>query len=285
MISRAQLTFGFLAALLALTPLTRVQAAERVVTLAPHLAELVCAVGACKQLVGSVSHTDYPEQARSVTHIGDAHAVNPEVVLSLEPTLVLAWDGGTPARTMLQLEKFGLRVEAIRVRTLDDVGLALFRVGALLGREDHACKVEAEYRSRIDALRAQHADLPPIDVMYQIDPEPAFTINRDSPISEAIELCGARNIFADYPQLAGPVGREAVLARDPDAIIFGKQDDVDGIHHGWARFPRLRANRADNLIAIDASTLARATPRMAEGVAELCHALNAARRRLHELDR
>jgi iron complex transport system substrate-binding protein len=257
--------------------------AARVIALSPHLAELVCAAGACDQLVGVVRHSDYPDAVLKIPQIGDAHAVNPEAVLALKPDLILSWDGGTAAPTVARLERLKLRVEPIRVRSLDDVGLALLRIGALLGTEDAACAAEAKFREQIATLRARYANAAPIDVMYQLEPEPVFTVNRDSPISEAMALCGARNIFADYRHLAGPVGRESVLAADPAAIVFGRQDDVDGIRRGWLRFPRMRAVRANNLIAVNADQLARATPRMAQGTAELCEALDAARARLAAL--
>lgn len=257
--------------------------AARVVALAPHLAELTCAAGACDQLVGVVKHSDYPDAVRAVRQVGDAHAVSIEAVLALKPDVILVWEGGTPTQTVARLERLKLRVESIRVRSLEDVGLALLRIGALLGTEDAACSAEGTFRTAIDALRQRYANASPIDVMYQLEPEPVFTVNRHSPISEAMALCGARNVFADYTHLAGPVGREAVLAADPGAILFGKQDDVPGIRRGWLRFPQMRAVRADNLIAVDADQLARATPRMAQGTAQLCEALDAARARLAQL--
>lgn len=257
--------------------------AARVIALAPHLAELTCAAGACDQLVGAVKHSDYPDAVARLAQVGDAHAVSLEAVLALKPDLILAWDGGTPAATMARLRDLGLRVESVRVQTLADVGLALLRLGALLGTEDAACQEEARFRAAIDGLRTRYAHAPPLDVMYQLESEPVFTINRASPISEAMAVCGARNVFGDMRSLAGAVGREAVLAANPGAIVFGRQDDGDGIRRGWRRFPSLLAVRANNLIAVDADRLARATPRMAEGTAALCEALDQARARIAAL--
>lgn len=254
-----------------------------VVTLAPHLSELVCAAGACDQVVGVVKYSDYPTELLKRAQIGDAFAVNAEAVLALKPDLVLSWQGGTPEQTVVQLKRLGLRVESIKVRSLDDVGLALLRVGALLGTEDAACAAEKAFRQRIGVLRQRYAKATPIDVLYQIQVDPVFTINDDSPISQALALCGARNIFGGYKLLAGPVGRESVLAADPGAIVFVKEAGADGLRESWARFPSMRAMRAQNLIEIDADRIARATPRMAEGAAALCEALDGARARLAKL--
>lgn len=269
--------------LLLVAMMAAADAKERVVTLSPHLAELVCAVGACDQLVGVVKYSDYPPELKTRAQVGDAFAANAEAVLALKPTLILSWDGGTPERIVTQLRRVGLNVQAVRVRTLEDVGTALLRVGALLSVEDAACQAEVAYRQQIETLRGRYANAAPIDVVYQLEPEPIFTINHDSPISEALALCGAHNVFADRPRLAGAVSREAVIAADPDAIVFGKQDDVAGIRAGWERFAGMRAVRSGNLIAVDADTLARATPRMAQGAESLCAALDLARRRLAAL--
>ena len=260
-----------------------VQSAMRVIALAPHLAEMVCAVDACDQLVGVVRYSDWPPPVQKVAQIGDAFAINAEAVLALKPDLILYWDGGTSARTLEQLQRLKLRAEPIRVRTLEDVGLALLRVGALLGKEDAACAEQNRFSERIDALRTRYAKAKPIDVLYQVEPDPIFTINRESPITEALAVCGGRNLFGDIAHLAGPVGREAVLARNPGVVVFGKRDDVEGIRRGWARFPNMRALRANNLVAIDADKLERAAPRMAEGIAELCETLDEARKRLDAL--
>lgn len=254
--------------------------AERVVSLAPHLAELVCAAGGCDQLVGTVAYSDYPESVGKLPQVGDSFAVNGEVLVSLQPTLVIAWDGGTPEATLAQLRRLDMRVELIRVRGLRDIGRALLHLGALLGTQAEARAAEAEFRVRIEALRARYAKAEPLRVFYQIEAEPMFTINHDSPISEAIALCGGVNLFADLPLLAGSVGREAVLGLDPDAIVYGRQDDAAGIVAGWRRLPRVRAVASGNLIAVDADRLARATPRMAQGVGGLCKALDQARARL-----
>lgn len=269
-----------LAALLLLSMSAR---AGGVVTLSPHLAELVCAAGACAQLQGVVKYSDYPAEVLTRAQIGDAFAVNVEAVLALKPDLVLSWDGGTPEQTVATLRRLGLRVEAIRVRTFDDVGFALLRIGALLGTEDAACVAELAFRERISALRARYANAPAISAMYQIEADPVFTVNGDSPISEAFALCGALNIFANLKHLAGPVGRESVLAADPGAIVFSRRDGGAAVRASWLRFPAMRAVRANNLIAVDADKLARATPRMAEGAAELCEALDRARARLLNL--
>lgn len=253
-------------------------AAERVVTLAPHLAELVCTVGACDRLVGVVAHTDEPG-AKDVPRIGDAFSLNPEAVLALRADLVLAWRGGTSPQLVERLQALKIPVRWVAVNTLEDVGAALLDIGGQLSREDAACAAEARYRGRLLQLRERYAGRPELRVFYQIEVQPMFSVNRQSPISEAIELCGGVNVLADMPMLSAPVSTEAVLAARPDVIVYGRQDMAAAIRAFWARWPQLRAVHQGQLYAIDADRLTRQSPRVLEGVAELCETLEVARRR------
>ncbi|MBI2384162.1 MAG: cobalamin-binding protein [Gammaproteobacteria bacterium] len=252
-------------------------AAERIVTLAPHLAELVCAAGACDKLAGVVAHTDYPPPAAGRPLVGDAYNVNAERVLELNPDLILAWDGGTARATVERLEALKLPVRWVRIRRLEEVADALERVGELAGSSGPAHAEAARYREGLARLRRRYAAARKLRVLYQLEVEPIYSVNRDSPISQAIELCGGVNVFAALPQIAAPVGREAVLKADPEVIVFGRQDDVAAIRASWARWDRVSAVRDGQLHALDADLLARATPRMLDGIGQLCELLGRAR--------
>lgn len=251
--------------------------ATRVVALAPHLAELVCAAGACDQLVGRVDYSDYPPQIHKLPLVGDAFTLNAEALLALEPELVITWDGGTPVATVSQVQRLGIDHLAIRVNALDDVATALLQLGQRLGTQQPARAAADRYQKRIAELRERYRDVRRLRVFYQIEADPIFTINGDSPISQALALCGGDNVFADLPRLSGSLSQEAVLARNPDVVIWGKQDDNAGIEAFWHRWPDAKATRGGHLYAIDADTLERATPRMTDGIATLCATLDRAR--------
>jgi iron complex transport system substrate-binding protein len=267
-------------ALLAVLLGASASAAERVVTLAPHLAELVCAAGACAKLVGVVDYTDYPPEAVAKPHVGDAFSVNAEVILGLHPDLILSWDGGTAPALTAKLAALGVPVLPVGARTLDDVAQALETVGERLGSASVAHTAARTYRERLADLRHRYAGRAPLRVFYQIEARPAYTINRQSPISQAIETCGGVNVFADLPQLASAIEPEALLAANPDVVVFGKQDYVDEIRAQWAAWPHSRAQRSSTLYAVDSNLLERQAPRVLDGVEELCGVLQQARDRL-----
>lgn len=259
---------------------TTAVAADRVIALSPHLAELTCAAGACDKLVGTVAWSDFPESVKRLPQVGDAWAVSVERVVGLRPDLVLAWEGGTPRETIERLRGLHLRVEAVAIRRLDEVPAALRTIGGWVGSAASAERAAADYTRRLRQLRRAHASDASVRVLYQIESNPPYSVNRDSPISEAIALCGGANLFADLPTLAAPVDREAILARDPQAVLYTKQDDVAAIRDFWRRSPPVSATRLGALYALDGNLLDRATPRLLDGVEQVCAALSDARAKI-----
>jgi iron complex transport system substrate-binding protein len=252
--------------------------AQRIVSLAPNLTELVFTIGAGDRLVGADSFSDYPEAAKRIARVGDAFQVDYERVLALEPDLVLVWDTGTPQPVIEKLSHLGLNVERISTTSLADIARALHRLGELTGTTDAAEKAAVAYSTAIDGLRRAHVTETPITVFYQISSTPLYTINRRHLISEMLALCGGRNVFADLEQLAPPVSLEAVLERNPEAIFAG--DDVrEDPFVIWRPWRNLRAVELGNLYVLHVDRIARATTRIVAGAEEVCEVLDRARKR------
>jgi iron complex transport system substrate-binding protein len=253
--------------------------ALRIVSLAPNLTELAYAAGAGDALVGTVDYSDYPAAARSLPRVGDAWRVDPESVLALRPDLVLAWSSGTPEATIARLEALKLRVVPIATYRLADVATALRTIGRMAGSEGAAEAAASRFEADIGRLRSAHADARRLGVFIEIDDEPLYTVNDRHVISEVVELCGGRNVFADLPQLAPAVTIEAVLARNPD-VILTTDDTIEDPQALWRGWKTLVAVRSGTIYSMASDTLTRATPRLTLGAREVCAALDDARKKL-----
>lgn len=248
----------------------------RIVTLAPHLAELVVAAGAGDALVGVSAYTDYPPRLSALPRVGDAFRPDQEALLRLAPDLVLAWGGGTPDEVVDRLRAQGHRVEVIPSRSLADVAAALRHIGRLTGHPDAGAAAADRFETRIAALDGGGRR---VRVFYQIDTAPLYTVNGEHFISALIERCGGINVFADLGTLAPTVSVDAVLQADPDVILAAgaEGDDVLDV---WSRWPALTVNRAETRFLLPPDVLVRAGPRLADGGEAVCAALDEARRRL-----
>jgi iron complex transport system substrate-binding protein len=252
----------------------------RIVSLAPNLTEIAFAAGAGGQLVGTVEYSDYPEAARALPRVGDGWSVDVERVLALRPDLVLAWASGTPEATIARLRALRLRVVSVPTFRLADVPAALRMVGEMAGTRPVAEAAATRFESAIGALRERYAGAGEVTVFVEIDDEPLYTVSGRHVISEAVELCGGRNVFDDLPQVAPRIDVEAVLARNPQ-VILSTDDTVEDPREAWRRWPELDAIRLGAVYSVPSDTVARATPRLVDGVGAVCSALDDARRRLN----
>jgi iron complex transport system substrate-binding protein len=254
--------------------------AQRIVSLSPHLTELLFAAGAGTQVVGVDDASNYPLQARHLPRIGSSSTLDYERVLALKPDLVVAWSSGNPARLVARLQGLHLPVYRNEIRRFADVASTLRRLGELAGTSAVAQVRAQRFEAELAALRERYADRPPLRVFHQIWAQPLITVNGEHLISQAIELCGGRNVFAAERTFTPQVGIEAVLRADPDVILTSAPvaGETDGLAR-WRHLRTLRAAREGSLVTVDADTLHRATDRIVDGTRELCEKLDAVRSR------
>jgi iron complex transport system substrate-binding protein len=253
--------------------------AIRIVSLAPHLTELAFSAGAGERIVATVDYSDHPEQARKIARIGDAFRVDLERLVALRPDAVLVWESGTPAQAIERIRALNLPVVSFETYRLEDVAGAVRSIGRLAGTSAIAEPVAMQFERDIRTLREQYRDRPALSVFLQINERPLYTVNGKHIISEVIELCGGRNVFANLTELAPAVGIEAVIAANPQ-VILSTSDTVPDAAASWRRWRHMEAVRSGNVYTLPSDDIARATMRLAAGAREACRTLDTARERL-----
>lgn len=254
--------------------------AQRVVSLAPHVTELLFAAGGGERIVGAVNYSDYPPEAKKIPRVGDNRQVDIERLLALKPDLLVVWRHNASMRQMEQLRKLGIPLFYSESHKLDDIPEAVLRIGQLLGTEQHAKQSAAELKQRIDNLVARYRNRPAVRVFYQVWDRPLYTLNDRHIVNDAIRICGGENVFAHLTTTAPSITPEAVLQANPEAIVSGDRSDqtVSGIEM-WKRYPSMLAVKRGNLFAISGDLMNRSGPRIIAGAAELCERLEEARKR------
>ena len=252
--------------------------AQRIVTLAPHAAELVAAAGAGARLVAVGARTDQPPHARGLPVVGDANAIDVERIVALAPDLVVTWPWTAPAQ-VARLRDRGIPVFTTAPRTIDAIAGDIERLGALAGTDAIAARAAGAFRARLASLADAARSRATVRVFYQLSDAPLYTIGAGHTITQAIAACGGENVFATLPVPAPLVNVEEVIAQAPALIVAGTEgarrprwlDD-------WRRWPTLPAARDAGLAVVDADLLHRPGPRFVDGVAQLCAAIARARR-------
>lgn len=252
--------------------------AQRIVSLAPHVTELLYAAGAGDRVVGAVAYSDYPAAAKKLPRVGSYNAVDLEAIIALRPDLIVAWQSANPTAALEKFQAMGIPVFYSEPRKLEDVASNIERLGKLTGDETTANAVSATFMRKLAELRRKYSDAPEVSVFYQIWHQPLMTINGEHIISQVIELCGGRNVFADLSTLAPKISLESVLDKDPQVIVAGNSARVyPEWKSDWRRWPNLRVVKSGHLFNINPDIIQRHTPRILQGAEVLCRQLQQVR--------
>lgn len=253
--------------------------AQRVVSLAPSVTELLFAVGAGEQVVGRDEFSDYPAEAADVASIGSTFGdLNTEAILALEPDLVLAAEINTPEQVQ-ELESLGLTVFYVNNPTaIEEMYGSLENVAALTGHD--ATELIDSLKARVAAVAsavATAAEKP--TVFYEIDgtdPAKPWTTGPGTFMDTMIAMAGGVNIGGVLSDPFAQISVEEIVAQDPNIIILG--DTLYGVtiesiaeRAGWAG---LTAVKEGNIFAFDDNLASRPGPRLVDGLEELLKILH-----------
>jgi iron complex transport system substrate-binding protein len=252
-------------------------ARPRIISLSPGATAMLFAAGAGEQIAATSDFSDEPAAAGHIPRIGDSQRFDLERIVLLHPDVVVAWSGGIADAPMQQLIRLGVPVYRHRMERLDDLPADLRRLGALAGTSAVADAAAAGLEARIAALRRAHTGPSHPTVLLQVWDQPLYALGRPQLVSDALQACGYRNVFADLTGPAPAVGIESVIARDPDFILaIGEPASARAWLTRWGAFHDLKAVREHHLLAVTDRALTRMGPALLDALESLCRRLDAA---------
>jgi len=248
----------------------------RVVSLAPSLTEIVCAIGAADALVGRTSSCNYPADVVARTPVvGGFGKPSLEALLRVRPTVVIDVDLDDESQVQAMAE-IDIRRLRIPCRRLDDIPAAIRAVGELAGRPADAERLAAEIAGGVAARRLAVASVPAAEkplVYVEIWCDPIMTAGRDSFVSELVALAGGVNLGDEVDKDYYPVSPEWVLSRDPAVIAclyMSRDGSARSLVMNRSGWQALRAVREGRVCAdLNPDVILRPGPRVLEGVEEL----------------
>ena len=250
------------------------QPAQRIISLSPGITELVFAAGGGDKLIGAVSYSDYPQQAKKIPRIGSYDALDIEQILALQPDLVIAWQSGNPEHQIRQLKSLGLKVYITEPENFSSIPETLRKLGPLMGSDKKAETSARQFEQKFNELKRQYQSSqsrPTVRTFIQIWNNPLMSVNGQHLISKVIEFCGGSNVFAKSRNLTSTPSIEAILAKDPQVIIAtGMADSSRQWLKRWQQWPFLSAVKNKRLYAANPDHLVRHTPRILSGIEEVC---------------
>ncbi|WP_433898579.1 cobalamin-binding protein [Pseudomonas sp. PSE1(2024)] len=241
-------------------------AALRVVSLAPSLSEIVVELDSADLLVGVLDAGERPSAIKDVPSVGRYGQLDMERLLSLKPDLLLLWPGSVGPAQRDQLKRLNIPTFVAEPHSLEQLTAQIEIIATQLGRPERGVARASELRQNLDELRQRYRRETPLRVFYQVWDKPLYTVGGGQIISDALEVCGARNVFGDLSLPAPQVSIEAVLQRDPEVILAGDQSQLDA----WNAWPQVTAVKHGQLLLVTDKGLERPSGQMIEATAKLC---------------
>lgn len=254
---------------------------QKIISIAPGATEMLFAAGAGARVIATVEFSEEPAAARKVPRIGDSNAIDVERVVALRPDVVVVWEGGSNAGQVAQLERLGIPLYRHEIRKLADMAPSLRRLGALAGTQETADKAARDVEARITHLASTYGRGARLTVLLEVWNRPIYTVGGSHMMTDALRLCGARNVFDDLKEQGPAVSLEAVIARNPQVIVAVAPPGVarEWLNE-WRSYGTLQAVRHDALVPFEDTRLSRLGPSALDGTEALCRALDEVRRRL-----
>lgn len=254
------------------------QPAERIISLTPHITELLFSVGAGEKIVGTVEYSDYPDAAKSIPQVGNYAGLNIEAILALQPDLIIYWPEGNSARDTARLQQLKLPLFASDPNSFTEIADDIKRFGALTGYQEKSTQIAHHFLERVNEIKLANQQKKPLQVFFQVWDKPLLTQNGDTFISRLISLCGGKNIFSDLTIKSAQVSVEAVLTADPDIFLAGAQlgQRPDWLDE-WLQYPYLTAVKTNQLLIVEEDLIHRPTLRLLDAAQQVCILFDEAR--------
>ncbi|MFJ2364867.1 cobalamin-binding protein [Pseudomonas sp. NPDC087697] len=241
-------------------------AVERVISLAPSLSEIVVELGSADLLVGVLDAGERPAQLKSIPSVGRYGQLDMERLLSLKPDLLLLWPGSVGPAQREQLSRLGIPTYVAEPHNFKQLTRQIEAIAKQLGRPERGRTLAVDLRKQLDELRQRYQRKEPLRVFYQVWDQPLYTVGGGQIISDALEVCGAHNVFADMTLPAPQVSVESVLSRNPQVILASSQAQLDA----WKAWPQVTAVAQGQLLLVTDKGLERPSGQMIAATAKLC---------------
>lgn len=250
---------------------TAYAAPKRIVTLIPSLGELASEIlESTDAIVGVSEFTDYPVGLKEKKTIGPYYKVNLEAVVELKPDLVLASTDGNLKDQIDRLRELKIPVVVVKTSRMSEIEESITQVAEAVGKPEKGKSLLARFKKDVHAIRDRAKKRKPVQVLLQIGDEPLVVVGGGSFLSEALEVVGAKNAYADsklsYPRIA----YEDVVKRNPDRIlVFALSDDhavFEAMAKRWSRFPGLKSIQKKGVTVFKSDELLRPGSRLIRGL-------------------
>ena len=191
--------------------------APRTVSFTPAITEMLFSMGLGDHVVGVTTYCK-PPAGVDIPVVGSELNIAAEPILAVAPDVLITQTDLKRFETLARLAP-GIRIEHIRIETLEDIADALARIANLMGAPHKGAKARSDFLEAIGKVRRRVAGRPKPRVIFVMGHHAPSTAGRATFINELIEVAGGVNIAAEKYQGWRNIGIESLLKLAPDVIV------------------------------------------------------------------
>jgi iron complex transport system substrate-binding protein len=252
----------------------------RIVSTFPSITETVFALGAGDRVVGVSNYCRYPAAVLSLPKIGTYTNPDPEKIALLRPDMVIIQK--TAAGLADRLTALGIPHAEVKIGSLPEVYSMIGDIGRVVGLPERADKLNAEIRSRLEAVRAGTSGKTRPTVMILVGRTPGLLTNLvavgpSAYLGELLEIAGGANVLTSTAIAYPHISLEAVVRLNPDVILdLSLMGDAaartapyaqeERLKQPWLSHRELNAVRNAKIFGLTSEALVTPGPRVVDAV-------------------
>jgi iron complex transport system substrate-binding protein len=227
---------------------------QRIISTVPSNTEMLYDLGLKEKVVAVTAHCAKTCDIGKKAVIGgwsEPAIINS--IAALKPDLVVAF-GGLQEPLAAELDRRHIPVFVFHPETVEQTLAQILSVGRLTGAARTAEAIVAACRANLKRTEEKYRDIPVTRRLkcLRLMSTEAMVVGGTSFQSDIIKRAGGVNVFEDIRDAYPVVSFKEILARDPDMIIFNRDNEGEAVAWflGQAGWNELRAAREKRLMSI-----------------------------------
>jgi vitamin B12 transport system substrate-binding protein len=238
----------------------------RIITLSPHLTEIVFALGRGEQLIAVSDYSNYPAAASTLKSVASYQGANIAEIIRLQPTHILAWRGGNKDADIEKLKTLDMPVYESSINSVDSLLADIINIGDNINAKDNAEALVRKLEGSISAMANDYKDLSKTAIYY-LSTQPLVGLGNDKWLNSVLRLCGLANIYTTSPSAYPQLQMADIIRKQPEVLIAAMKSNSKQIEKFWA--PHKKVLNSEVVIA-NPDALHRFTPRAIFEMTQLC---------------
>jgi vitamin B12 transport system substrate-binding protein len=246
----------------------------RIISLSPHLTEIVFALGREKQLVGVSDYSDYPysqgcvdkDCSSKLPSIASYQGADIAAIIRLKPSIILAWEGGNKAQDIARLEQLGYSVFRSSPTNIKALMAEILALGKILNAAPRSKQLHATMTTQLAQIKSQYAENN-VHALYYMSQQPLSGMGSDKWLNSLLSLCNIKNIYAALPSAYAQFSIADIIRKQPEIVIVASHQSTSSVSAFWASH---REVFKPKVVMVNPDALHRFTPRVLPELARLC---------------